>query len=252
LGGKELGYGSDLDIVFIYSDDDERAGEIYANLVRKLINWLTVKTGEGDLYEIDTALRPNGNAGLLITTFDAFADYQQQRGSNTAWTWEHQAMTRARCVLGHDDLRQRFDAVRQSVISAPRRAADLQQEIVTMRERVRSAHPVKADHFDIKHSTGGMIDVEFAVQHLILSQAIEHPELLENAGNIALLERAQAAGLLPLGVGHAAAGAYRELRRVQHHARLNEESTQLAPGQLQGEREAVLALWLAVFGQGTP
>ena len=252
LGGKELGYGSDLDIVFVYSDDDERAGEIYANLVRKLINWLTVKTGEGDLYEIDTALRPNGNAGLLITTFDAFADYQQQRGSNTAWTWEHQAMTRARCVLGHDDLRQRFDAVRQSVISAPRRAADLQQEIVAMRERVRSAHPVKADHFDIKHSTGGMIDVEFAVQHLILSQAIEHPELLENAGNIALLERAQAAGLLPLGVGHAAAGAYRELRRVQHHARLNEESTQLAPGQLQGEREAVLALWLAVFGQGTP
>jgi glutamate-ammonia-ligase adenylyltransferase len=121
-----------------------------------------------------------------------------------------------------------------------------------MRERVRSAHPVKVDHFDIKHSTGGMIDVEFAVQHLILSQASEHPELLENAGNIALLERAQATGLLPLGVGHAAAGAYRELRRVQHHARLNEESTQLAPGQLQGEREAVLALWLAVFGQGTP
>ena len=252
LGGKELGYGSDLDIVFVYSDDDERAGEIYANLVRKLINWLTVKTGEGDLYEIDTALRPNGNAGLLITTFDAFADYQQQRGSNTAWTWEHQAMTRARCVLGHDDLRQRFDAVRQSVISAPRQAADLRQEIVAMRERVRSAHPVKADHFDIKHSKGGMIDVEFAVQHLILSQASEHPELLENAGNIALLERAQAAGLLPLGVGHAAAGAYRELRRVQHHARLNEESTQLAPGQLQDEREAVLALWLAVFGQGTP
>ena len=252
LGGKELGYGSDLDIVFVYADDDERAGEIYATLVRKLINWLTVKTGEGDLYEIDTALRPNGNAGLLITTFDAYADYQQQRGSNTAWTWEHQAMTRARCVLGGDDLRQRFDAVRQAVIGAPRQAADLQQEIVAMRERVRSAHPVRADHFDIKHSPGGMIDVEFAVQHLVLSQAGQHPELLENAGNIALLERAQTAGLLPPGVGHAAAGAYRELRRVQHHARLNEETTQLAPGPLQGEREAVLALWQAVFCQGTP
>jgi [glutamine synthetase] adenylyltransferase / [glutamine synthetase]-adenylyl-L-tyrosine phosphorylase len=120
LGGKELGYGSDLDIVFVYEDEHEDAPEIYALLVRKLINWLTVKTGEGDLYEIDTALRPNGSSGLLVTTFEAYARYQQQRGSNTAWTWEHQAMTRARFVLGDDALRQRFDAVRQAVIGAPR------------------------------------------------------------------------------------------------------------------------------------
>ncbi len=102
LGGKELGYGSDLDIVFVFDDDDERAPEVYAAFVRKLINWLAVKTGEGDLFEIDTALRPNGNSGLLVTSFDAYAAYQQQRGSNTAWTWEHQAMTRARFVLGTD------------------------------------------------------------------------------------------------------------------------------------------------------
>ena len=100
LGGKELGYGSDLDIVFVYEDDDERAPEVYAAFVRKLINWLTTKTAEGDLFEIDTALRPNGSSGLLITTFEAYANYQQRRGSNTAWTWEHQAMTRARFVLG--------------------------------------------------------------------------------------------------------------------------------------------------------
>ena len=93
LGGKELGYGSDLDIVFVYEDPDERAPEVYGAFVRKLINWFTVKTSEGDLFEIDTALRPNGSAGLLVTTFAAFEDYQQQRGSNTAWTWEHQAMT---------------------------------------------------------------------------------------------------------------------------------------------------------------
>ena len=104
LGGKELGYGSDLDIVFVYEDEDERSPEIYASLVRKLINWLTVKTGEGDLYEIDTDLRPNGNSGLLITTFDAYANYQQQRGSNTAWTWEHQAMTRARFAVSYTHL----------------------------------------------------------------------------------------------------------------------------------------------------
>lgn len=247
LGGKELGYGSDLDIVFVYEDDDERAPEVYASLVRKLINWLTVKTGEGDLYEIDTALRPNGNSGLLITTFDAYANYQQQRGSNTAWTWEHQAMTRARFVLGADTLRERFDVVRRAVIVAARDPASLAQEIVAMRDKVRMAHPVKGDQFDVKHSPGGMVDVEFAVQYLVLSAACHHPELIDNAGNIALLHRAETAGLLPQGVGHNAASAYRELRRVQHRARLNEEPTQVSPASLQAERHAVLALWDSVF-----
>ena len=247
LGGKELGYGSDLDIVFVYQDDDERAPEVYAALVRKLINWLTVKTGEGDLYEIDTALRPNGNSGLLVTTFDAYANYQQQRGSNTAWTWEHQAMTRARFVLGDDALRQRFDDVRKAVIAAPRDPKALQVEISAMREKVRSAHPVKGVKFDVKHSPGGMIDVEFVMQYLILANAAQHPELTDNAGNIALLERAEVAGLLPAGVGHAAASAYRAMRRVQHQARLNEEPTQVGPLDLQNERGAVLQLWHTVF-----
>ena len=251
LGGKELGYGSDLDIVFVYEDDDERAPEVYAGLVRKLINWLTVKTGEGDLYEIDTALRPNGNAGLLVTPFDAYANYQQQRGSNTAWTWEHQAMTRARFVLGDDTLRQRFDAVRAAVISAPREAQALKAQIVAMRERVRAAHPIRSgprgELFDVKHSPGGMIDVEFAMQYLILANAAKHAELLANAGNIALLERAQVLGLLPDGVGHGGASAYREMRRVQHRARLNEEPTQVFLPELQVQRDAVLTLWQAVF-----
>ena len=247
LGGKELGYGSDLDIVFVYEDEDERALEVYASLVRKLINWLTVKTGEGDLYEIDTALRPNGNSGLLITTFDAYANYQQQRGSNTAWTWEHQAMTRARFVFGDDALRERFDTIRKSVIAAPRRAADLKSEIIVMRERMRSAHPVKGEFFDVKHSPGGMIDVEFVMQYLVLCHAAAHPELTANTGNIALLERAELIGLLPPGVGHAAADAYRELRRVQHRARLDEAPTHVLPAELQSQRDAVLALWHAVF-----
>ncbi|MFZ2122621.1 MAG: bifunctional [glutamate--ammonia ligase]-adenylyl-L-tyrosine phosphorylase/[glutamate--ammonia-ligase] adenylyltransferase [Rhodoferax sp.] len=248
LGGKELGYGSDLDLVFVFDDDNENAPEIYAALVRKLINWLTVKTGEGDLYEIDTALRPNGNAGLLITSFAAYANYQQQRGSNTAWTWEHQAMTRARCVLGDASLRERFDAVRKAVISAPRDANSLRTEIAAMRERMASAKPVRGDKFDIKYSAGGMIDAEFVMQFLVLSQSGAHPELMANAGNIALLERAEILGLLPAGVGHGAASAYRALRQVQHKARLNEESIQLAPQDMQTERAAILALWHAVFG----
>ncbi|MEO6319267.1 MAG: DUF294 nucleotidyltransferase-like domain-containing protein, partial [Polaromonas sp.] len=312
LGGKELGYGSDLDIVFVYEDDDERAPEVYAAFVRKLINWLTIKTAEGDLYEIDTALRPNGNSGLLITPFDAYSRYQQRRGSNTAWTWEHQAMTRARFVLGdvaptlptacgslppegaelrlgrpgasfaaptlptargslppegaglawggpalaavaptpptaRGSLRQRFDEVRRTVITSPRDPAALRREIMDMREKIRSAHPGRGDKFDVKHSTGGMVDAEFAVQYLVLSQSAQHPELVTNVGNIALLQRAETAGLLPDGVGQRAATAYRELRRVQHKARLNEEPTQIVPPALQAERDAIQALWAACF-----
>ncbi|RYF70364.1 MAG: hypothetical protein EOO22_14465, partial [Comamonadaceae bacterium] len=201
LGGKELGYGSDLDIVFVFDDEDERAPEVYANFVRKLINWLTVKTGEGDLYEIDTALRPNGSSGLLVTTFAAYANYQEGRGSNTAWTWEHQAMTRARFVLGEAALAHRFDGVREAVITAPRDVRRLREEIVAMRERVRAAHPVKDGWFDVKHSPGGMVDAEFAVQFLVLAQSGQHPGLVPNVGNIALLQRAEGAGLLPPGVG---------------------------------------------------
>jgi glutamate-ammonia-ligase adenylyltransferase len=248
LGGKELGYGSDLDIVFVYEDTDERAQEIYAGYVRKLINWMTVKTADGDLYEIDTALRPNGNSGLLVTRFEAYADYQQQRGSNTAWTWEHQAMTRARFVMGLPSLAPRFDAVRHAVISAPRDAVSLKAEIVAMRERVRQGHPVKADRFDVKHSPGAMVDAEFAVQYLVLLHTAAHTELADNVGNIALLLRAEKAGLLPKGVGEAAANAYREMRRVQHRARLNEEPTDVPLEDLASEREAVLALWRVVMG----
>ncbi|MET4578261.1 bifunctional [glutamate--ammonia ligase]-adenylyl-L-tyrosine phosphorylase/[glutamate--ammonia-ligase] adenylyltransferase [Ottowia thiooxydans] len=250
LGGKELGYGSDLDIVFVFDDEDESAPEIYSAFVRKLINWLTVKTGEGDLFEIDTALRPNGNSGLLVTSFEAYADYQEQRGSNTAWTWEHQAMTRARFICGAEGMAKRFDAVRHAVVTAPRDSQALKGEIITMREKMRQARPVKSGLFDVKHSVGGMVDTEFTLQYLVLAHSAEHPEMEPNLGNIALLRRAEQAGLLPAGVGSAAADAYRQLRRVQHRARLNEEPTQVAAESMVTERAAIGALWNAVFGKG--
>jgi len=249
LGGKELGYGSDLDIVFVYDDTDERAGEIYGALVRKLIQWLTVKTSEGDLYEIDTALRPNGNAGLLVTPFHAYAAYQQQRGSNTAWTWEHQAITRARCVLGSADLRTRFEAVRDAVIASPRDKAALHDEIAAMRAKVSSAHRDKPGLFDIKHSAGGMVDIEFAVQFLVLAHGSHHPALRANVGNIALLQRAQDCALLPAPIGAEAAQAYRRLRQIQHRARLDEAPTALPLEAVATQRAAGLALWKAVFGE---
>ncbi len=290
LGGKELGYGSDLDIVFVFDDEHESANEIYAGFVRKLINWLQVKTGEGDLYEIDTALRPNGNSGLLVTSFAAYDDYQRGRGSNTAWTWEHQAMTRARCVIAPTlpaargslpqdregtrsmpgpgagpalgrpgggsaaspadptSLAARFDAVRESVITAERDHAALAQELTSMREKVRAAHPVKAGAFDVKHSVGAMVDVEFVVQYLVLAHSGTHPELRGNLGNIALLQRAEAVGLLPAGVGQAAADAYRTLRHLQHRARLDEAPTQIDAAQAEPLAAAVRTLWAHVLG----
>ena len=253
LGGKELGYGSDLDIVFVYDDEDDRAGEVYGALVRKLINWLTVKTSEGDLYEIDTALRPNGNSGMLVTSFTSYANYQQQRGSNAAWTWEHQAMTRARWVLGDADMAVRFDAIRKAVITAERDTAGLRTEIEDMRTKVRNAHPVKdeagAAQFDVKHSPGGMVDIEFVVQFLLLSEGRNHAELIDNVGNIALLQRAQSCGLLAAPIGDNAAQAYRHLRQIQHKARLNEEPTQLPLDQAGSARTDGLALWNTVFGR---
>ncbi len=247
LGGKELGYGSDLDIVFVYDDPHERAGEVYAQYVRKIIHWLTVKTAEGDLYEIDTALRPNGNSGLLVSDFESFANYQAQRGSNTAWTWEHQAMTRARFCVGQADFQARFDAVREQVICAPRNLAALAQEIVAMREKLRLARPARDGLFDVKHSPGGMVDAEFAVQYLVLGHGQAHPGLRANVGNIALLQHAEAVGLLPLGVGQSAARAYRTLRRLQHRARLDEAPTQMAPDGVAAEQLAIQNLWACVF-----
>ncbi|GCL65816.1 bifunctional [glutamate--ammonia ligase]-adenylyl-L-tyrosine phosphorylase/[glutamate--ammonia-ligase] adenylyltransferase [Pseudaquabacterium pictum] len=252
LGGKELGYGSDLDVVFLYDDADEpdadRAQEVYGHFVRKLITWLTLRTAAGELFDIDTALRPNGNSGLLVTSINSFERYQVGRGGNTAWTWEHQALTRARFCAGSPVLAARFDAVRRQVLATPRDAAELRREVLEMREKVRAARPVKAGRYDVKHSAGGMMDAEFAVQYLVLAHGQRHPALLDNAGNIALLQRAEAAGLLSGGVGQAAADAYRELRRAQHAARLDERPTQVEPDQLARERDAILVLWQAVFG----
>lgn len=156
-------------------------------------------------------------------------------------------MTRARFVLGRADLEPRFDAVRQAVITAPRDLQALRQEIWDMRQRMRDAHPVPAERFDLKHSPGGMLDAEFAVQLLVLSHAQQHPELLGNVGNIALLQRAEAAGLLPPGVGQEAAAAYRQLRHLQHVARLNEGPGVLDTFSITPWRPAILALWHTVF-----
>jgi glutamate-ammonia-ligase adenylyltransferase len=192
-------------------------------------------------------LRPNGNAGLLVSSWESFADYQRQRGSNTAWVWEHQAMTRARFCVGDERLRQPFEEVRREVLCAPRDPKALALEVVAMRDKMRAAHAFMPEVFDFKHSLGGMIDAEFVVQFLVLAHAGQYPLLADNVGNIALLEHAESVGLLPPGMGQAAADAYRSLRHWQHLARLDEAAGQLPRNEVQQQQEAIAALWRFVF-----
>jgi glutamate-ammonia-ligase adenylyltransferase len=156
-------------------------------------------------------------------------------------------MTRARCVFGSSALRGQFDAIRTDVLSSHRHAEQLRAEVVAMREKLYAAYPAAAEQFDIKHSKGGMMDAEFAVQYLILAHAKDHPALLGNVGTIELLRIADVQQLLPAGVGAHAADAYQVLRDKQHAARLQEQKAWLPDGELKAERAAIITLWQATF-----
>ncbi len=245
LGGKELGYASDLDLVFLYDDDDERAQEAYVLLAQRLSNWLSTQTAAGTLYEIDLRLRPNGNAGLLVSSLAGFTDYQRE----SAWVWEHQALTRARFAAGDAAIGERFEAVRREILARERDPARLREEVAAMRKRMHDGHPNRSALFDLKHDAGGMVDIEFIVQYLVLRDACRHPALLDNAGNIALLARAAAAGLIDAGQAAAVADAYRRYRRLQHALRLDgADYARVEPGRIDAERDAVVALWARLFG----
>lgn len=252
LGGKELGYASDLDIIFLYDDEDERAAEIYAAFARRLITWLTTATGAGTLFDVDLRLRPNGESGLLVTDLDSFRRYQLREGdaANTAWVWEHQALTRARFSAGDAAIGNAFEAIRVQVLTTPRDAAPLAQEIVEMRQRVEDGHPNRTALFDLKHDRGGMVDIEFTVQYWVLLHAAQDPELIRNTGNIALLREVSRFGLMSEAEADAVGAAYRLYRKLQHQLRLDGmETARVDPTRVESQREVVLALWMRVFGE---
>jgi glutamate-ammonia-ligase adenylyltransferase len=244
LGGKELGYASDLDIIFLYDDADERAPENYARLAQRYNNWLSVRTSAGALFETDLQLRPSGASGLLVSSVAAFEEYQK----NAAWPWEHQALTRARFCAGDPAVGAQFESIRKRILERPRDPAALAKEVLSMRERLHKAHPNRSGLFDLKHDAGGMIDIEFSVQFLVLAHANRHPELTGNLGNIALLGIAARLGLIPAPLAEACQNAYRKFRRLQHRLRLNgAQYARVPPDQVERKSSSVRELWRAVF-----
>lgn len=244
LGGKEIGYASDLDLVFLYDDPDDDAVERYVKLGRRMVSWLSTMTSSGRLYEIDLRLRPDGDAGLLAVSFEGFARYQREH----AWSWEHQALTRARYCAGDPELGQRFEEIRREILLRQRDPVELRAAVREMRAKINAGHPNHSDDFDIKHDPGGMVDIEFITQYLVLLHAHQHPVLLDNLGNIALLGLAAKAGLISVESAQQVADAYRILRRRQHALRLQgAEKARVPADQLIQERSAVRRLWEQVL-----
>jgi glutamate-ammonia-ligase adenylyltransferase len=245
LGGKELGYASDLDLVFLYDDPAPDAPENYARLARRINHWLTSMTSAGVLYETDLRLRPDGVSGLLVSPLESFRDYQLHH----AWPWEHQALTRARFEAGDPGIGAAFETLRVTILREPRDRAVLKAAVIEMRRKMFDGHPNRSGLFDIKHDRGGIVDVEFIVQYLVLGHAHEHGALTGNIGNLALLKLAAALGLVPEAAAFGAHDAYRRFRQLQHSLRLQgAHYARIEPDAVHGEVEAVRRLWVIVFG----
>ncbi|AZP13463.1 bifunctional [glutamate--ammonia ligase]-adenylyl-L-tyrosine phosphorylase/[glutamate--ammonia-ligase] adenylyltransferase [Undibacterium parvum] len=244
LGGKELSYASDLDVIFLYDDDHQDAPASYAKLAQRFITWMTSHTPAGILFDIDIALRPDGASGLMVSTVSSFNRYQEK----SAWLWEHQALTRARYCAGYAPIEAQFDATRAQVLTQKREAIKLKEEVLNMRKKMRDANLNRSDLFDLKHDIGGMIDIEFMVQYLVLLHAHQYPELTANIGNIALLKRCGDLGLINPDMALASANAYRVFRKLQHNIRLQgEEKARVAKEIIAGEVLATSSLWASLF-----
>jgi glutamate-ammonia-ligase adenylyltransferase len=247
LGGKELGFASDLDLVFLYDDPAHEAGENYGRLGTRLNTWLSAQTAAGQLFETDLRLRPNGDSGLVVTSMESFRKYQLE----SAWVWEHQALTRARFSAGDPAVGEAFEKIRCEVLRQQRDLGTLRADIVEMRQKMADAHATRGDLretvFDLKHDPGGLVDVEFIVQYLVLGHSHAHPELTGNKGNIALLKMAADAGLIPGELAETVRSAYRDYRRMQHGLRLNGTKARVAPEEVAERVLVVRELWRTVF-----
>ena len=254
LGGIELGYGSDLDLVFLHGSQGEELGSagpkaidnsvFFARLGQRIIHMMTAHTPAGVLYDVDMRLRPSGAAGMLVSSVASFAEYQRQ----DAWTWEHQALVRARAVAGDKAVAERFADVRRNVLSRRRDTAQLRREVREMRERMRAELGRQhVDKFDLKQDGGGIADIEFMVQYGVLAWANQHPELLRYTDNIRLLEGFARAGLMAAPDAALLSDVYRVYRARVHQLTLLKEPAVVDAHVFAEYREAVLHIWKAML-----
>jgi len=252
LGGIELGYGSDLDIVMLYEGlspsalaTNERGRQLenslfFVRMGQKIISLMTTLMPAGVLYDVDTRLRPNGASGMIVTDFESYKKYIE----NKAWNWEHQALTRVRAVMGDKQSRTAFDSFKKEFLQRVRDKEMVKQEVVTMRNKMRqSLDKSNAEEFDLKQGLGGIVDIEFMVQYLVLAYANEYPALIEFSDNVRILETIENAGLLSHDQVDRLVGAYKVYRSKYHREALQNEKSIVEQDRYLEEREAVIGLW---------
>ena len=250
LGGLELNYSSDLDLVFLYdapaqgmTDGDKPidCARFYTRLGQRVIHMLETRMSLGVLYEVDMRLRPSGNSGLLVSTFAAFERYQLEE----AWTWEHQALSRARAVAGDATLAESFQAIRLRVLAQARDKLALAEEVQSMRQKMRENLDtgIKGDTFNLKHGFGGIVDIEFMVQYALLALSVKHPSLAAYTDNIRQIEALASSGLISAEVANELSQAYLAYRSATHECALQEEPSIVSGAQWNKYRQAVGQLW---------
>jgi len=249
-----LSYGSDLDIIFLHDSkgaEQTTMGDkpldnavFFSRLIRRLVHFLTTHTSSGVLYEIDTRLRPSGRKGLLVTSTDAFERYQAEN----AWTWEQQALLRARPVAGSAAVGREFDRIRTATLTRKVRIESLRDDVLEMRARMRSELD-RSDStvFDLKQGLGGIGDIEFLVQFLVLKQAREHASVIEFSDNIRQLDALVNCGAVAADTAAELQEIYRKYRLRQHHLVLNDEAPLVDAQQFLGERERISRAWDEYF-----
>ena len=244
FGGKEMSYTSDLDIVFIYDDNRDGMTEKYARFAQRINSWLNTYTSSGVLYEIDLALRPDGASGLLVSSIDAFKDYQSKR----AWTWEHQAISRARFCAGDIGVGNQFEKIRLDILETQRDLNKLKKEVVDMREKMLEKHKVDHEDFDLKQDRGGIIDIEFIVQYFVLAFSSSNKEITHNIGNIGLLNLFSEKDLMDSLIAKKLISAYRIYRELQHQLGLEAKlDGKVKHSDVANHPAEVVSIWKAVL-----
>ncbi|MBI9085039.1 MAG: bifunctional [glutamate--ammonia ligase]-adenylyl-L-tyrosine phosphorylase/[glutamate--ammonia-ligase] adenylyltransferase [Desulfobacterales bacterium] len=254
MGGLELGYGSDLDLVFLHAGKagDTAGGQrpidnaqFFSRLGQRVVHILTAHTRAGRLYEADMRLRPSGSGGILVSHVDAFDSYQTRE----AWTWEHQALVRARAVAGEPTLMKRFEETRHRTLSRPRDPRVLRQEVTEMREKMRQAlYRPEKETFDLKQGNGGMVDIEFIVQYLILCHANRHPELTRWSDNVRQMESLMSTGVLEEETAQLLRKAYLAYRAAVHRLNLQERPSRVPRDRFEDMPRRIAGVWKAIFG----